>query len=94
MRATEQYNELEILNLGCGQGSSVRELAEMIRERLDWSGDFTYDTSRPDGAPRKIFDVSRMKTALGWTPPTGLSDGIRKTIDWFLRARQASTTTR
>lgn len=90
VRASEQYDAIDILNLGSGQGCTVRELAETIRELLGWPGAFSYDVSRPDGAPRKIFDVSRLKTALGWTPPTGLRDGIGKTIDWFLSTRHTS----
>jgi GDP-L-fucose synthase len=94
VRATEQYGEMDILNLGSGQGCSVRELAETIRELLDWSGEFSYDTKRPDGAPCKVFDVSKMKATLGWTPPTGLRDGIRKTIDWFVSTQHASAAVR
>jgi GDP-L-fucose synthase len=82
-RATDMYDEMDVLNLGSGQGCSVRELAETIRELLGWSGEFFYDTARPDGAPYKVFNVSKMKMKLGWTPPTELRDGIRKTIDWF-----------
>jgi GDP-L-fucose synthase len=90
VRATEQYEDMDILNLGSGEGCSVRELAETIRELLGWSGEFSYDATRPDGAPCKIFDVSKMKETLRWTPPTGLRDGIQKTIDWFLSTRHAS----
>jgi len=90
VRAARQYDEIEILNLGSGQGCSVRELAETIRELLGWSGEFFYDTARPDGAPCKVFDVSKMKAKLGWTPPTELRDGIRKTIDWFVSTQHAS----
>jgi len=90
VRATETYEAADILNLGSGQGCSVRELAETIRELIGWRGDFFYDTSRPDGAPRKVFDVSLMKAALGWEPPTGLRDGIQKTIEWFSNCPQTS----
>jgi GDP-L-fucose synthase len=92
--ATESYDEPEILNVGRGEGCSVRELAETIRELVGWEGEFFYDRSRPDGAPRKIFDVSRMEALLGWKPPTGLYDGIRKTIEWFRGAECASAASR
>jgi GDP-L-fucose synthase len=72
----------------------VRELAETIRELLEWPGEFTYDLTRPDGAPCKIFEVSKMKETLGWTPPTGLRDGIQKTIDWFVGTPLASAAAR
>lgn len=91
VRATECYDDMDILNIGCGHGSSVRELADAIRELLAWPGEFSYDTSRPDGAPCKVFDVSKMKMALGWTPPTKLRDGIEKTIDWFRGVQHASS---
>jgi GDP-L-fucose synthase len=90
VRAAGKYEGFEILNLGSGQGCSVRELAETIREQLDWPGEFFYDTARPDGAPCKIFDVSKMKAALNWAPPTELRDGIRKTIDWFVGTQHAT----
>jgi len=90
VRAAEKYDEMDILNLGSGQGCSVRELAETIRGLLGWSGEFFYDASRPDGAACKVFNVSKMKSRLGWTPPTELRDGIRKTIDWFAGTQHAS----
>lgn len=82
--AAERYNEIEILNLGSGRGCSICELAEMIRSILDWPCDFVFDTSRPDGAACKVSDVRKMKAALGWFPPTGLREGLGKTIQWFL----------
>jgi GDP-L-fucose synthase len=91
VRATEEYESMDILNLGRGEGCSVRELAETIRELMGWQGEFVYDRSRPDGAPRKIFDVSRMEALLGWKPRTGLNEGIRKTIEWFAGERASAT---
>jgi len=92
--AAESYNEIEILNLGSGRGCSIRELAELIGDALDWQGRFVFDTTRPDGAACKVPDVSRMKSALGWFPPTGLREGIRKTIAWFLSHSSCVLTTR
>ncbi len=84
LRATESYNGIGILNLGCGQGISIRDLAEMVREEAGWKGSFQYDTSRPDGALCKIIDVTRMRRALdGWMPPTPFREGIAKTIKWY-----------
>jgi GDP-L-fucose synthase len=85
VRAAARYNELDVLNLGHGAGCSIRELAETIAELLSWNGRFVFDTSRPDGAPCKVFDVSRMRAALGWTPATPLRLGIEKTAKWFER---------
>ena len=81
--ATERHDGIEILNIGRGEGQSICELAEMIREILNWQGEFVYDTTRPDGAPVKTFDTVNMMTKLRWRPATSLQDGLRKTIDWF-----------
>jgi len=87
-RATESYNDMEILNLGCGKGCSIRELAEMIAEAADWPGKFVFDTARPDGAPRKILDTAKMRSVLGdWQPPTKLREGIRETVQWWMENR-------
>jgi GDP-L-fucose synthase len=91
LRATELYNDLEILNLGCGHGCSIRELAEIVRTEAGWAGSFVYDPQRPDGAPCKILDVKKMKQVLqGWTPPTGLRAGIRRTLAWLLQHDEES----
>jgi GDP-L-fucose synthase len=82
--AAERYDRIDVLNLGCGQGCSIRELAEMVRELAGWRGEFVYDTSRPDGAPKKIMDVGKMRAVLaGWTPPTKLREGVAETIAWL-----------
>jgi GDP-L-fucose synthase len=83
LRAACCYNRIEPLNLGCGTGCSIRELGEMIAELLGWNGQFVFDAARPDGAPRKVSDTTRMRQALGWVPPTTLRQGIGKTIEWF-----------
>lgn len=82
--ATEKYNEIEILNLGCQQGTTITELAEAIKTAVGWNGDFIYDTSRPDGAPKKILNVQRMREKLGWSPKTSLEQGISKTVTWYM----------
>lgn len=83
--AAKLYDDIEILNLGSGIGCSIRQLAEMVREAAGWKGHFLYNTSRPDGAPRKILDTKRMQIELsGWRPPTSLREGIAKTIAWYV----------
>jgi GDP-L-fucose synthase len=91
VRAAERYDEIEILNLGRGEGHSIRELAETIRELLDWTGEFVYDATRPDGAPVKVFDTSKMMTKLAWRPPTSLREGLGKTIAWFAQQQKSQT---
>lgn len=84
LRANENYDEIEILNLGQGEGCSIRGLAELIRELAGWSGEFIFDTSRPDGALCKVMDVQKMKAALNWTPSVPLREGVARTLNWFM----------
>ncbi len=86
--AAESYSEMDILNLGCGKGCSIRQLALWIGQAANWEGELLFDSRRPDGAPKKILDVTRMRQALGgWMPPTSLNDGIRRTVNWWLEHR-------
>jgi GDP-L-fucose synthase len=87
--AAKCYDDIEVLNLGSGTGHSIRTLAEMIAEMLSWKGRFRFDTSRPDGAPCKVSDTTRLRQALGWTPPTSLTEGIGKTIQWFEQVQRS-----
>ncbi|MBL8157869.1 MAG: NAD-dependent epimerase/dehydratase family protein, partial [Anaerolineae bacterium] len=80
----QRYDESEIVNVGVGEDISIRELAEMVRDVVG-NGDceITQDTSRPDGTPRKLLDVSKLH-ALGWKARIPLREGIASTYDWFL----------
>src|SRR5579864_2221706 len=80
----EKYDSPEIINVGCGQDVTIRELAELICEIVQFDGELTWDKTKPDGTPRKLLDVSRLR-ALGWTPSISLRDGITRTYDWFLK---------
>jgi GDP-L-fucose synthase len=82
----ENYNSPEIVNIGCGEDVSIRELAETVCEVIGFEGSLAFDTSKPDGTPRKLMDVGRL-LALGWKPRIGLKDGIRDAYDWFLKNR-------
>jgi GDP-L-fucose synthase len=73
----------EIVNVGFGTDVSIRELAEMVREIVDYRGTLRFDPSRPDGTPRKLLDSSRLQ-ATGWCPRISLRDGIASTYEWFL----------
>ncbi len=90
LRAAERYDAMDILNLGCGKGCSIRELAELVRAAANWRGEFVYATDRPDGAPRKILDTGRMQAALDWWPPTPLREGIVATVAWYEQHRRAA----
>lgn len=82
----QTYNEPEIVNVGVGSDISIRELAELVAQTVGYSGAIAWDTSKPDGTPRKLVDVQRL-TQLGWTAQTSLELGLRQTLDWFLTHR-------
>ena len=79
----ENYNDEVAINVGVGEDISIRELAEQIKEVTGFSGEIDWDSSKPDGTPRKLLDVSRIKE-LGWRPLVPLSEGIRSTYEWFV----------
>ena len=72
-----------LLNVGCGEDLTIRELAGIVQRTVGYEGDLTWDATRPDGTPRKLMDVGRI-TSLGWRPEVGLEEGIRRTYDWYL----------
>jgi GDP-L-fucose synthase len=80
----ETYNEPDIVNIGCGEDVSIRELAELICEIVGYTGALRFDTTKPDGTPRKLLDVTRLQQ-LGWKPRIGLREGIAQTYDWYLK---------
>jgi len=84
-----QYDGEDLVNVGWGKDSSIRELAETIADVVGWSGAFRFDSSKPDGMPRKLLDVARL-TALGWQPRVGLREGIASTYAWFAEHQQAA----
>jgi GDP-L-fucose synthase len=79
----ENYDNDVAINIGFGQDISIKELAELIRTTVGYQGDVAWDSSKPDGTPRKLLDVSRI-TNLGWKPEISLEDGIRSTYNWYL----------
>jgi GDP-L-fucose synthase len=78
----EVYSDEEHVNVGCGEDLTIAELAETVRRVVGFEGRLRYDTTRPDGTPRKLLDTSRL-TALGWRPRIGLEDGLRDAYRWF-----------
>ena len=80
----EKYDSPEIINIGCGEDISIRELAELICDVVGFDGELSWDKTKPDGTPRKLLDVSKLR-ALGWSPTISLRDGIARTYDWFLK---------
>ncbi len=80
----EHYDGKEIVNIGVGEDLTIRELAEMVVCIVGFEGKLRFDTSKPDGTPQKLLDVSRLND-LGWQANTSLEDGIRQTYDWYLK---------
>lgn len=79
----QTYNEKQFVNIGSGEDISIKELAELVKHIIGYSGELKFDTNRPDGTPRKLMDVSRLKE-LGWMYTTSLEKGIRQAYEDFL----------
>jgi GDP-L-fucose synthase len=84
----KNYDSPEPINVGTGEDLTIRELAETIQRLTGFAGKLTWDSSKPDGTPRKLLDVSRL-TALGWTARIPLEQGLRDTLRWYLESRAA-----
>jgi GDP-L-fucose synthase len=80
---TRSYESEEIVNIGVGEDISIRELAELVKDITGYQGEIVNDTSKPDGTPRKLLDVSRLH-ALGWEAKIPLREGVEATYRWFL----------
>jgi len=78
----EKYDSPEIINVGCGEDISIRELAELICDVVGFEGELAWDTTKPDGTPRKLLDITKIR-ALGWKPAITLREGIARTYEWF-----------
>jgi GDP-L-fucose synthase len=79
----EKYDSPEIINVGCGEDISIRELTELICDVVGFDGELIWDATKPDGTPRKLLDVTKLR-ALGWKQSIPLRDGIGRTYEWFL----------
>ena len=78
----QSYSQEAHVNVGAGKDIAIGELAALIAEVTGFAGDLVFDPSKPDGTPRKLLDVSRLR-ALGWAPSTGLRDGLAQTYRWY-----------
>jgi GDP-L-fucose synthase len=88
--ATERYDGREPVNLGAGREISIRELAELIARETGFGGRIVWDTSKPDGQPRRALDVKRAAELFGFRAHTDFLDGLRRTIEWYRTARPAA----
>jgi len=77
------YNDPEPINVGTGTDVTIRELASSISNVVGFKGNMHWDADKPNGTPRKVLDVSKIKS-LGWEPKISLEDGIRSTYEWYL----------
>jgi len=83
--ATEKYEKPDPVNLGSGTEISIKELTELICRLMDFKGEIRWDSSKPDGQPRRVLDVSRAQKEFGFRAKTGFEEGLMKTIDWYVK---------
>jgi len=74
---------LPITNIGCGEDLTIREMAALVARVVGYEGEVRWDTTKPDGTPRKLLEVSRLR-GLGWSPRISLEEGVRSTYEWYL----------
>lgn len=79
----ERYEKKEFLNIGTGEDISIKELAMLVKETVGYEGALVFDSSKPDGMPRKLLDAGKIR-ALGWAPKISLPDGLKQTYEWYL----------
>lgn len=85
----ENYDDSEIVNVGCGKDQTIKELAEMIQEVVGYTGHLRFDSTRPDGTPQKILDISKINS-LGWKPTISLREGLKKVYHWYTEQYHSS----
>jgi len=81
--ATESYNESEPVNIGAGFEISIKDLVEKIRGLVDYKGEIIWDTTKPDGQPRRMLDTTRAKEKFGYSSSTDFDTGLKETIEWY-----------
>jgi GDP-L-fucose synthase len=81
------YDSADIINIGCGEDLTIRAVAEIIADVVGFCGALQWDQSKPDGTPRKLLEISRLR-AMGWQPRIALAEGIKETYAWFLENSQ------
>lgn len=86
--AAERYDGAQPVNLGSGQEISIRELVTLIAKLTVFSGEIRWDTTKPDGQPRRCLDTSRAESYFGFKARTTLDEGLRRTIDWYMQNRK------
>lgn len=87
LMAAEKYNDSEPVNLGAGMEISIKDLAELVKSKTGYEGEIVWDTSKPNGQPRRMLDVSRAKEYFGFKAQMPFDEGLQRTIDWYLENR-------
>jgi GDP-L-fucose synthase len=85
LRLLESYDSPDTINIGVGEDISIKQFAELVRRVVGFEGDILWDSSKPDGMPRKLLDTTKINS-LGWKPSIGLEDGLRSTYEWYVQA--------
>lgn len=88
--ATQKYNAADPVNLGTGQEISIRDLANLICELMDFDGELVWQTDQPNGQPRRCLDTERAEQAFGFTAQVDFREGLRRTIDWYRQHEQSA----
>ncbi|MBU4480906.1 NAD-dependent epimerase/dehydratase family protein [Patescibacteria group bacterium] len=86
--ATEKYNKPEPVNLGSGMEISIKDLAELICKLMDFKGEIRWDTTKPDGQPRRRLDTSKAKKEFGFVAKTNFEEGLKRTISWYIESQK------
>ena len=85
----ENYDDSEIVNVGCGKDQTIKELAETIQEVVGYTGHLKFDSTRPDGTPQKILDISKINS-LGWKSTISLREGLKQVYQWYTKQYRSS----
>ena len=80
-----EYKDNEVINVGTGCDTSIADLASILQRIVGFDGKITFDLTKPDGAPQRLLDVSKL-TSLGWKYKTGLEEGFKMTYEWFVQS--------
>jgi GDP-L-fucose synthase len=82
--ATEKYDKPDPVNLGAGLETPIKDLVQKIEQIIDWGGKIIWDTTKPDGQPRRSLDTSRAEKEFGFKAKVNFDEGLKKTIDWYI----------
>jgi GDP-L-fucose synthase len=91
--AAEKYNKPDPINLGAGFEISIKELVTLISRLTDYNGEIVWDSSKPDGQPRRMLNVTKAEKEFGFKAKVGLEEGLRKTIEWYIATRKTARVT-